>query len=140
MAGQVLPIRVALCESPCRHVLLSKRLARRGKDRTSITSTFIATAFANDAEPNDSAAAAIAWGLNGVSTGHLGFYGNNYTDLADWRKVTTAQDGKLVIAIYSDATIEIDNYIYDADRTTQLAGYKHGGAHREDTSECPRSS
>lgn len=107
----------------------------RGAGTYNITAKFIATQYTNDTEPNDSAEVAITVLVNTASTGHLGFYGNGYTDLVDWRKVVIPSDGKLVVATYSDATLEIDNYLFDANKTTQLAGYKFGGAHVEDTSE-----
>jgi hypothetical protein len=112
-----------------------RSLCYGGSGAYTIGAKFIPTQYQNDAEGNDSVKAAIAFALNGSSTGHLGFYGNGYTDLADWRKIVTTADGKLVIATYSDPTIEIDNAIYDANQSTMLASYKYGGAHREDTSE-----
>ncbi len=106
-----------------------------GAGTYTITAAFIPTQHANDAEFNDSAGVANAMAVNTSSTGHLGFYGNGYTDRDDWRMVVIPADGKLVIATYSDATLEVDNSIYDQNKTSALAGYKYGGAHREDTSE-----
>jgi hypothetical protein len=112
-----------------------RTLCYAGAGTYSITAAFIPTSLANDAEPNDSAAVATTIAINASTTGHLGFYGNGYTDVADWRKVVLPGDGKLQVATYSDATLEIDNYIYDGNKTTQLAGYKYGGSHVWDTSE-----
>ncbi len=106
-----------------------------GQGSYTITSKFIPAQYQNDTEPNDSAAVATTFPVNTSGTGHLGFYGNGYTDQVDWRKVTIPGDGELIISTYSDPTIEIDNYIYDPNNLTELAGYLHGGSHPEDTSE-----
>jgi hypothetical protein len=112
-----------------------KSLGYSGQGAYTISAAFIATQYAVDAEPNDSAGAALPIAVNGSGTGHLGFYGNGSTDRVDWRKVILPADGKLVIATYADPTLEIDNSIYDMDKVSVLASYKNSGAHREDTSE-----
>ncbi len=103
----------------------------------SITNHFISANLQNDSEPNDSASIAIQLALNGNSTGHLGFYSMGHTDLEDWRKITVPSDGELVIATFSDPTIEIDNYIYDKDRKTMIASYAYSGSHQWDTTYFP---
>ena len=98
-----------------------------------ITNHFIPANFQNDSEPNDSAQVAVTLSLNGSATGHLGYYSEGYTDPSDWWKITVPSDGKLIIATLSDPTLEIDNYIYDQNKTTQIASYAYGGSHDWDT-------
>ncbi len=109
--------------------------AYSGYGSYTISNTFTPSAQPNDVEPNDSAKHAIAIAPGSGGTGHLGYARSGYQDGVDWRKITTTADGKLVMATYSDPTIEIDNSIIDTDMITTLASYKYGGSHLEDTSE-----
>ncbi len=88
-----------------------------------ISSTFTPTGLTNDTENNDSMQVAITLPLNGSITGHLGFYSNGYTDRNDWWKVIIPSDGKLVVNTTSDATLDIDLFLFDVNGTTQIAGY-----------------
>jgi len=102
-----------------------------------ITNHFVPANLQNDSEPNDSASIAIPLALNGNSTGHLGFYSMGKTDTEDWRKITVPSDGELVVATFSDSTIELDNYIYDQDKKTMIASYEYAGSHQWDTTYFP---
>jgi Bacterial pre-peptidase C-terminal domain. len=86
----------------------------------SISNTFTAQPIGNNTEPNDSLAQAVTMAINTSTPGHLGYYGNSFTDAADWFKITTPSDGILSISAYSDTTLEADLNIYDIDGTTQL--------------------
>jgi hypothetical protein len=88
-----------------------------------IVNKFTPTRLAIDAEPNDSAAAALALSPNNSSTGHIGFYTTGTIDNADWWKFTLPSDGRLVVNTVSDSTAEIDLRMYDEDKTTEIAGY-----------------
>ncbi|NTW33576.1 MAG: T9SS type A sorting domain-containing protein [Bacteroidetes bacterium] len=88
-----------------------------------ISSVYTATAFANDAEINDTYTTAATIPLNGSTTGHLYFYSNGYTDVDDWWKVGVLSGGNLVVRTTSDATLDIDLFLYDTDGSTQIAGY-----------------
>jgi hypothetical protein len=116
---------------PGTYYILSYRYG--GYGAYTISNNFTPANYQNDPEINDSAEVAGNLSLNGSSTGHLGFYSLGYTDIYDWWKITVPSDGKLVVATQSDPTIEIDNYIYDQDRTTQIASYAYGGSHTWDT-------
>jgi hypothetical protein len=60
-----------------------------------ITSTFASPSRAVDLEPNDTPASALTLSPTGTSTGHLGFYGAGKTDVEDYWKITTTEDGWL---------------------------------------------
>jgi uncharacterized protein (DUF2141 family) len=108
-----------------------------GSGSYSISNVYVPTGLANDSELNDSASIAQVLVPNSSTTGHLGYYGNNHTDRFDWWKVTTTFDGALVINTTSEATLDIDLYLYDKDGTTQIASYDtsvgiHEATHRYD--------
>lgn len=86
----------------------------------SISNTFTAQPIANNTEPNDTQAQAATIAINTSTPGHLGYYGNGFTDAADWFKVTTPSDGVLTISAYSDTTLDADLNIYDIDGATLL--------------------
>jgi len=86
----------------------------------SITSQFTPADLPNDLEPNDSAQIAQVLPLNGSNTGHLGYHGNGVTDIFDWWKVTTTEDGKLSINILYNSTICVEIYLYDQNSSSLL--------------------
>jgi hypothetical protein len=86
----------------------------------SISNTFTAQPIGNNTEPNDSVAAAATMAINTSTPGHLGYYGNGFTDAIDWFKITIPSDGMLTITGYSDTTLEADLNLYDIDGTTAL--------------------
>ena len=86
----------------------------------SITSQFTPADLPNDPEPNDSAQIAQVLPLNGSATGHLGYHGNGVTDIFDWWKVTTTEDGKLSINILYNSTICVEIYLYDQNSSSLL--------------------
>ncbi|MHB9029463.1 MAG: hypothetical protein ACYC9O_11905, partial [Candidatus Latescibacterota bacterium] len=103
-----------------------------GTGSYTIQSTFTPARLANDPEPNDSTAVATSLAANASRTGHLGYYGNGRTDREDWLKITIPSDGALLVKTLADSTLEIDNYLYDQDGKTQVAGYDYGGYHNDD--------
>jgi hypothetical protein len=80
-------------------------------------------------EPNGTPDQANTLLPNGSDNGEL----NISTNIEDWWKITISSEGALVIATLSVSTLEIDNYLYDQDKKTQLASYLHGGSQPEDT-------
>lgn len=84
-----------------------------GAGSYTITSTFTSASLDNDVADNDAADKAVSLGINSSDTGHLGFYGQTVTDIEDWWKVTVPSDGKLYITTHSDATAELDLYLYE---------------------------
>ncbi|MEP7143985.1 MAG: pre-peptidase C-terminal domain-containing protein, partial [Ferruginibacter sp.] len=85
------------------------------------------SSIANDAEPDGTAATAIAVSVAGSKTGHVGYYYNHQRDTADWYKVTTTADGLLRIYLatargskYSNNFMDINLTLYDNDGTTAL--------------------
>jgi hypothetical protein len=93
-----------------------------------ITSTFASPSRAVDQEPNDTQANALILGPNGTSTGHLGFYGATKTDIEDYWKITTTEDGWLRVQVRSDSLdlrgdlrFDLDLTMYDANGTTYLS-------------------
>ena len=94
-----------------------------------ITNTFASPGRAVDSEPNDSPATALTLNPTGISTGYLGFYGSGTTDLEDYWKITTTQDGWLRVQIRNDsldlrgdAIFDVDMHMYDINGTTYVAG------------------
>ncbi len=75
---------------------------------------------ANDMEPNDTKAEALTLPLDGTSTGHVGYYYNNYRDTADWYKVTTNADGFLRLTLTPANGTNVWVTLYDHDGTTEL--------------------
>jgi hypothetical protein len=93
-----------------------------------ISDSLFATRSPNDAEPNDNAATASAFALNSTTTGHVGYYYYNHTDLEDWYKVTTTAQGPLHIYLrtgygsqYSNNLLGMEMVVYSGDGTTVLA-------------------
>ncbi|MBX7109856.1 MAG: T9SS type A sorting domain-containing protein [Chitinophagales bacterium] len=77
-------------------------------------------AIANDAEPNDAYTQADVFALNGSVTGHIGYYYNGVSDVADWWSVTTTGNGKLDLQMISDNGQYLYWKLYDGDGTTLL--------------------
>ena len=80
-----------------------------------------------DKEPNDYAFEPLTLPLNGSAGGQLG-YNNyfNYTDAADWYKVTTTSNGKLQVRLQTNvgtfsANSDFYLYVYAGDTTTLLS-------------------
>jgi hypothetical protein len=87
-----------------------------------ISNVYTPTGLANDPEPNDSVQVAVVLAINDSTTGHLGYFNRGAYDVFDWWKVTVPTDGNLTVRTYSDATLEIDLYMYDVNGTSQKAG------------------
>jgi hypothetical protein len=80
-----------------------------------IRSTFTATTYDVETEPNDSTLVALKLDPNTSTTAHLGFYGAGYTDTKDWWKVTIPKDGKLIFtteAAIPDSNLTINLELY----------------------------
>ena len=75
---------------------------------------------ANDTEPDSTKALALTLPLNGLVTGHVGYYYDNHRDTTDWYKLTTNADG--VIRLTLTPTDGQYTYVtlYDHDGTTVL--------------------
>jgi hypothetical protein len=99
-----------------------------------ISNVYTPTGLANDIEPNDSAQFALTLGVNDSTTGHLGYFNQGYDDNNDWWKVTIPEDGNLIVRTYSDATLDIDLYMYGAnDHVNWIAGYDISTGRNEST-------
>ncbi|MDD5473233.1 MAG: T9SS type A sorting domain-containing protein [Candidatus Methanoperedens sp.] len=85
-----------------------------------LSNTFIPAPLANDPEPNDGYTSANVLTLNGQTTGHLGYFSNGITDIEDWWKVTTTQDGNLAVGITGTGTADGIVSIYDISGTTWI--------------------
>ncbi|MBU2493587.1 MAG: T9SS type A sorting domain-containing protein [Bacteroidetes bacterium] len=82
----------------------------------------------NNIYADDTPETAISLGANSSNTGSLGDI-----DIVDWWVVTIPVDGTLFIETNSDASLEIDLYIYDQDGTHQIAIYDISTGTRETT-------
>jgi hypothetical protein len=99
-----------------------------------ITSTFVAPSRAVDQEPNDTPAGALPLSPVGTSTGHLGFYASGKTDVDDYWKITTTEDGWLRVQVRSDSLdlrgdqkFDLDLTMYDINGTTYLTSDGRSG-------------
>lgn len=68
-----------------------------------------------DAEPNDNTAQAVEIALNSEYSGHLGFFGGQYTDVRDFYKITLPTDGKLELTVYPDGTGNLGLGLYHSE-------------------------
>jgi hypothetical protein len=98
-----------------------------------ISAVFNPAKLANDAENNDVPEAAVSLANGQSKTGHLGFYGNKFTDTIDWYSVTVPSDGSLSVSTVSDSTLEMDLYMFDQDKAVNIAGYSIGAGINERT-------
>ncbi|MDD5571664.1 MAG: T9SS type A sorting domain-containing protein [Bacteroidales bacterium] len=85
-----------------------------------ISDVFTPADLTNDVEPNNTAKTPVNIPVNDTLTGHIGFYGNDFTDTDDWYKVTLPADGRLVVNTSTDTTLCMVAYLYDQDSVTQL--------------------
>ncbi|MFH1739816.1 MAG: carboxypeptidase regulatory-like domain-containing protein [bacterium] len=67
-----------------------------------------------DPEPNNSPLQALQLNASGEATGHIGYYGGLYTDIYDYYKVTTPDDGKLEVTVYPDQDLNLALGLYDS--------------------------
>jgi uncharacterized protein (DUF2141 family) len=88
-----------------------------------ISNVYTPTGLANDSEPNDSVRVSSTLAVNDSTTGHLGYFNSGSYDVLDWWKVSVPSDGNLTVRTYSDATLDIDLYMYDINGTSQIASY-----------------
>lgn len=98
-----------------------KAINYSGSGNYSIGSSFKPAAFTGDIMNNDLVSGAVAIAPGGSSSGHIGFFGNNYTDTTDWWKITTTVPGALVVKTVSDTNTNIDLEMYDSDQATLIA-------------------
>ncbi len=84
-------------------------------------SNSLATTVPNDAEPNNTAAAAVTKNINDSLTGHIGYYYNLKRDTSDWYKVTTTAEGSLNINCYTLISAYLYVDILDSNGTTLLS-------------------
>jgi len=99
-----------------------------------ITSTFASPSRAVDQEPNDTPAGALVLSPTGTSTGHLGFYGAANTDVIDYWKITTTEDGWLRVQVRSDSLdlrgdqkFDLDFTMYDINGTSYISSDSRTG-------------
>ena len=99
-----------------------------------ITSTFASPSRAVDQEPNDTPADALTLSPTGTSTGHLGFYGAGKTDIEDYWKITTREDGWLRVQVRSDSLdmrgdlrLDLDVTMYDINGTSYITSDGQSG-------------
>ena len=94
----------------------------------SISNALTVPAQANDTEPNDSRAQAVALGPNATKVGHINYYYNTLRDGADWYKITTTADGQIKLTLTSANGQYIWAYLYDNNGTTQLNAQNTSGS------------
>lgn len=93
-----------------------------------VSASIVSPAQANDVEPNNSPATALACSINTNVTGHIAHYGNaNNYDNFDYYVFTTATDGDITVSISNSNNNYIYTELYDNDGTTQL-GATQGSA------------
>jgi len=112
-----------------------KCINESGYGAYSISSLLILPIMTDDAEPNDSAELSIVLPLNDSLTGHLGYYGNVFTDIYDWYKITTTDFGRLVVNTKSQISLCVGAYLIASDTTTELVNNYWQGNYCNDTSK-----
>jgi hypothetical protein len=93
----------------------------------SMTTSFIAPSRTTDIEPNDVWSSALVLTPSGSATGNLGYFGNGATDLDDFWKITTTEDGWLRVQVQSDSLdarrddyVDLDVTLFDVNGTASL--------------------
>ncbi len=97
-----------------------------GSGTFTLSSALTPPAAANDTEPNNDAARAVAYAVNSTVTGHLGYSRTAYADVdtQDWYKVTVPKDGDVTFTLTTDGVFPLRAYLqfYDSDGATLVAG------------------
>lgn len=80
----------------------------------------------NDSEPNDEYSTSQSFGSvstesSSTNHGHIGYYGDNYTDSYDWWRITLLEDGKLTLKTFSNESLDLDMWIYDVNGLNQIS-------------------
>ena len=95
----------------------------------SITTSFSQPSRSPETEPNNYASSALSLAPTDLKTGHIGFSGGGSTDLDDYWKVTTTEDGWLRVQVRSDSLdlrnepgiyLDLDAWLYDIDSTATI--------------------
>jgi hypothetical protein len=104
--------------------------ARRWKGITgtyTITTSFVTPPRATDIDLNDTWSNAQALSTTGTATGNIGYFGSGNTDLDDYWKITTTEDGWLRVQITSDSLdargddyLDIDASLFDVNGTSSI--------------------
>jgi len=92
-----------------------------------LSTSFSSPVRAADTELNNAATSAIALSPTGASTGHLGYYSAGQTDVDDYWKITTTQDGWLRVQVRADSLdargdrrLDFNVILYDVNGTTSI--------------------
>jgi hypothetical protein len=94
---------------------------------------------ANDVEGNDTYQTASTATVNGTVTGHLGYFSNGVTDVADFWKFTIPGNGKVVAQITNDsldqsgAKFDVDVSMLDVNGSSYITGDTRTGTFSECT-------
>jgi hypothetical protein len=75
----------------------------------------------NDLEGNDSYAAATPLTYNVMSTGHMGYFSNGFTDYYDYWKVVAPATDSMYVHVWSDTTIDLDLVAMAPDTISSLS-------------------
>lgn len=96
-----------------------------------LKNSYTVNPLANDVEPNNTPAQAVATSYNSTSTGHIAYrqIGGSY-DNYDYYVFTTPADGNINLSLTNNNNNYVYLYLYDSDGATTLAttqGYSQGG-------------
>ena len=86
-----------------------------------LKSRFIPQPLANDVEPNNTLQTAQTVIQDRPFTGHLGYTGSGAADNVDWFRYVLPADGDFWLTVLTDATLEADISLYDANGN-QISG------------------
>lgn len=91
-----------------------------GEGNYTIANTFVAATLEDDPELNNDADHATTLAVNSSDTGHLGYESLTWDDGYDWWQITLPSDGSLTVSTQSDSILDVDLYLYDTDKETEL--------------------
>ncbi|MBK6400017.1 MAG: T9SS type A sorting domain-containing protein [Bacteroidetes bacterium] len=87
-----------------------------------LSNTFTAPTYSTDPEPNETAATATSFPLNGSVVGQIGYRYNGTRDNYDWWAVNVNADGRLNVTLTVDNGQNTYAQLFDGDAVTLLAG------------------
>lgn len=95
----------------------------------SLRVTHTPPARANDVEGNDSPASATLLTYGATSTGHIGYYANNFTDTQDYWRLTAPSADSIYVHVTSDLELDLDMTIFASDGTTSIGSDGRSGVY-----------
>ena len=98
-----------------------------GAGNYTISTTFTASPYPSDIEPNNYMNQAVQVQPTDTAIGLLGYIGQSYQDDNDWYKITLVEDGSLTLRVLTNQTLTVNTlYLFDSDTNTIIASGNWG--------------